>query len=67
MEERLAKLLMVMAGKSSRNRTFTDKICRWVITKASTPKPENDFLRDPEIDSDLGFDPDELERFQNGQ
>lgn len=65
--ERSTKLMIWMAGKSSRNKTLLDKFCRRLVSKATAVKPENDFLRDPLIDNDLGFDPDELERFQRGE
>lgn len=65
--ERSTKLMVWMAGKSSRNKTMTDKICRYLVARATAVKPEDDFLRDPLIDNDLGFDPDELDRFQRGE
>jgi len=64
--ERSTKLMVWMAGKSSRNKTLTDKICRLLVTRATAVKPEDDFLRDQLIDNDQGFDPDELDRFQRG-
>ena len=66
-QARSAKLQMWMAGRSSRNKSPVDKICRFLVNRASTPKPEDDFLRDPLIDNDEGFDPDELDRFQRGE
>lgn len=66
-KERSAKLMVWMAGKSSRNISISDKICRFIVTKAMAVKPEDDFLRDPLIDNDEGFDPDELDRFQRGE
>ena len=65
--ERLAGFEVWMVGKSSRNKSLTDKICRLIVNRMATPKPENDFLRDPLIDNDRGFDPDELDRFQRGE
>lgn len=65
--ERSTKLMIWMAGKSSRNKTLTDKICRFLVSRATAVKPEDDFLRDPLIDNDQGFDPDELDRFQRGE
>ena len=65
--ERASKLTVWMAGKSSRNRSLSDKICRLLVARATAVKPEDDFLRDPLIDNDLGFDPDELDRFQRGE
>lgn len=65
--ERSTKLTVWMAGKSSRNKTLSDKICRLLVNRATAVKPEDDFLRDPLIDNDQGFDPDELDRFQRGE
>lgn len=65
--ERSAKLMTWMAGKSSRNQSFTDRVCRFLVDRATAVKPEDDFLRDPLIDNDVGFDPDELDRFQRGE
>lgn len=65
--ERSTKLMVWMAGKSSRNKSFSDKICRLLVKRATAIKPEDDFLRDPLIDNDQGFDPDELDRFQRGE
>jgi len=65
--ERSTKLMVWMAGKSSRNKSFSDKICRLLVKRATAVKPEDDFLRDPLIDNDQGFDPDELDRFQRGE
>lgn len=65
--ERSTKLTVWMAGKSSRNKSLSDKICRFFVRRATAVKPEDDFLRDPLIDNDQGFDPDELDRFQRGE
>ena len=66
-QERSASLQIVIANRSSRNKTLLDKICRVLILRATHVEPADDFMRDPLIDSDEGFDPDELTRFQNGQ
>lgn len=50
--ERSTKLMVWMAGKSSRNKSLSDKICRFLVTRATTVKPDDDFLRDPLIDND---------------
>ncbi len=65
--EASAKLTIWMAGRSSRNVSLLDKACRWMVERATHVAPENDFLRDPLIDSDEGFDPDELDRYQRGE
>ena len=67
MAERAARLQMWIAGKSSRNKSLSDRFCRWLLVRMTTPKPEDDFLRDEFVDNDEGFDPDELDRFQRGE
>lgn len=66
-KERSARLAIWMAARSSRNKTFLDRMCRKMITKATTVDPEKDFMRDEFIDNDQGFDPDELDRYQRGE
>lgn len=66
-QERSAKLMIWMAGKSSRNKSLSDKVCRFLVMRATYVAPEDDFLRDPLIDNDEGFDPDYLERYQRGE
>jgi hypothetical protein len=65
--ERSAALMIWMAKRSSYNKTLVDKICRWLVNRATKLPPESDFLRDPLIDNDQGFDPDELEKYQRGE
>lgn len=65
--ERTAKMAIWMAKKGSRNKTISDKICRFILDKATRMKPEEDFMRDEFVDNDVGFDPVELERFQRGE
>lgn len=65
--ERSTKFLVWMASKSSKNKTWLDKLCRLLVNKVSAVHPDDDFLRDPLIDEDKGFDPDELDRFQRGE
>ena len=62
-----ASLMLRMVARSSRNKSLLDKLCRRMINKAVARSPEDDFMRDELIDNDLGFDPDELDRFQRGQ
>ena len=64
--EQLGALRLWMAGRSARNRTLIDKLCRRVVTRVLEP-PGEDFMRDPLIDEHKGFDPDELERYQRGE
>lgn len=66
-EQRAVALKMWTAKRSSRNKTFIDRMCRRMIEKAMATAPEDDFMRDPLIDEDQGFDPEELDRFQRGE
>ncbi len=66
-KERSARLMVWMAARSSRNQTIIDRLCRTLIVRATTVAPEDDFMRDPLIDNDEGFDPDELDRYQRGE
>lgn len=65
--ERSAKFTIWLADRSSRNRSMLDKVCRWLVVRETTPPPEEDFMRDDFVDNDLGFDPDELDRYQRGE
>ncbi len=65
--ERSSRLSIWMAGRSSRNQSLLDKLCRLMVTRATAVDPEKDFMRDPLIDNDQGFDPDELDRYQRGE
>jgi hypothetical protein len=65
--DRAAQIGVWMVTKSSRNKSLSDKLCRFLVNRSTAVKPEDDFMRDPLIDNDRGFDPDELERFQRGE
>ena len=66
-ERRGAVIKTWMAMRSSRNKSFIDRLCRQMIEKAVATSPEKDFMRDALIDNDEGFDAAELERFQRGE
>ena len=66
MSEASAKLGIWVVARSSRNKSWGDKLCRLIAIKLLQKPPEEDFMRDPLIDEDEGFDPDELERYQRG-
>lgn len=66
-QERAARIMVWMAGRSSRNTSLLDKVCRWLVVRETAVSPEHDFLRDELIDNDQGFDPDELDRYQRGE
>ena len=64
---RAARLETWMVSKSARNRSLSDKLCRFLVNRSTAVKPEDDFMRDPLVDNDRGFDPDELDCFQRGE
>lgn len=66
-QEKNIQRMLWMAKRSSRNKTLIDKLCRFIIERASKKAPEDDFMRDELIDNDLGFDPDELEAYSRGE
>ena len=59
--------MIAMAARSSRNQSLLDRLCRALLNRATAVPPEQDFMRDPLIDNDEGFDPEELERYQRGE
>ena len=65
--ERSATVALWMAERASRNKSLLDRVCRRMVARATRIEPERDFMRDPLIDNDLGFDPDELDRYQRGE
>ena len=65
--ERAAKLMIWLADRASRNNSVLDRLCRWLVVRATRVDPAKDFMRDPLIDNDDGFDPDELDRYQRGE
>lgn len=67
MEDAKAKIALYLGQRASRHGGLVDRLCRRLLERVMTPPPEEDFLRDEWIDSDLGFDPDELERYQRGE
>lgn len=66
-QELIAKILLYVADRASRNNTAWDRACRWLLRKVTYIEPAKDFMRDPIIDNDEGFDPDELDRYQRGE
>ena len=65
--ERAAKLLIWLADRASRNRSLLDRLCRLLVDRVSRRAPHEDFMRDPIVDGNEGFDPDELDRYQRGE
>lgn len=66
-EERKARIAVWLGKRASRNLGFGDRLCRVLLDRVLRLPPEQDFMRDDWIDSDMGFDPDELDRYQRGE
>lgn len=64
---RQAKIGMWIARRASRDTGLVDRLCRRLLSRAVAIDPEHDFMRDDWVDSDEGFDPDELARYQRGE
>ncbi|MEM6484611.1 MAG: hypothetical protein AAF662_06460 [Pseudomonadota bacterium] len=62
-----AKLLADLASRTSRRDGIIHPLCRRLLARALRLPPDNDFMRDEWIDNDVGFDPEELERYQRGE
>lgn len=67
LEDTKARLVQWLGQHASRNVSFVDRVCRRLLNRVLRLPPENDFLRDEWVDSDVGFDPDELDRYQRGE
>ena len=65
--EFMGKLMVAMAARSSRNHSLMDRLCRIALNRLTALPPGDDFMRDPLIDNDEGFSPEELDRYQRGE
>lgn len=72
-KEELAKQTRKLAFASGMaQRTFRkkknviDHAATFMLKRAVTPKPEDDFMRDEICDADIGFSAEELEAYQKG-
>jgi len=51
-----------------KRKSWLDRLLTGLLRKVTTPAdPRADFMRDEIVDADIGFDPDELERYQKGE
>lgn len=65
--EAKARFAQWLGERASRNTNFVDRLCRRLLDRVLRLPPDDDFLRDEWVDSDVGFDPDELDRYQQGE
>ncbi len=66
-EELQARFGIWLGRRASRNLGPVDRLCRRLLARALALAPQDDFLRDDWVDSDAGFDADELDRYQRGE
>ena len=66
-EERKAKISVWIARRASRDTGIIDRLCRRFLSRALGRAPAKDFMRDDWVNTDVGFDPDELDRYQRGE
>ncbi len=65
--ERAATIGIWIAGRAARNQTLLDRVCRRLLARATGVDRGKDFMRDPLVDEELGFDAEELDRYQRGE
>ncbi len=66
-EEVRAKVAMWLARRASRDTGLLDRLCRQMLGRALSQPELDAAMRDDWVDGDLGFDADELERYQRGE
>ena len=65
---RVAKIRMWMAARASRGRKgWLDRMITNFINRALAVDPERDFMRDELVESEPGFDAEELARYERGE
>ncbi len=65
-EETKARIAVWLGQRASRDTGPIDRACRALLQRLTKLPQDDDFLRDEWIDTDRGFDVDELERYQRG-
>lgn len=58
---------MKLAKRGMRNKSLLDKFCAFLMKRMTQNSPRKDFMVDELVDADLGFDPDELARYERGE
>ena len=68
---RLAKFQLWIAARASRNRSILDRIVQPIMSrlldKLMELDPENDFMSDDMVNSNVGYNAEDLERYQRGE
>ena len=63
---RRARLSEWIGKHACRDTSLMDRLCRRLIER-TTPAETADYMKDEIIDLDLGYDADELDRYQRGE
>lgn len=51
-----------------KRKSWLDRLLTRLLRRATTPRTaDGDFMRDEIVDAGIGFDPDELRRYQEGR
>ncbi len=69
--EKQTKKLAFASGMAQRTfrkkKNVIDHAATFMLKRAVTPKPEDDFMRDDICDADIGFSVEELKMYSKGQ
>jgi hypothetical protein len=64
--EIVGKIMVVLVDAGARNRTVFERISRFIVGLVFTVPKNDDFMADDFVDNDMGFDLEELRRYQSG-
>lgn len=64
---RTARITMWIVSRATRNTGLMSKLCRFILSKVMKIDPDNDFMKDSIIDTDLGYSVEALEKFERGE
>lgn len=64
---RAAKVQIWLAGLASREDSILNRFLRRTLNRILRLEPDADFMRDEFVDSDTGYEPEDLERYQRGE
>lgn len=63
----IGQTMIFLADAGARNRTPFEKVARVIVDKVFTVPRHDDFMADKFVDEDVGFDLEELRRYQKGE
>ncbi len=65
--EIVGKIMVFLVDSGARNRTPFDKVARFIVGLVFTIPKDDDFMADDYVDNDMGYDLEELRRYQSGK